>query len=139
MFEGDARAGERFGELIASACAAEEKEPALAGAGSTWSATASCGRRPWSPAVIARGPKSVAGRRSGSRRRPGRRRRRSNLCLAANAMGYATCWVTEWLAYSPRIAAALGLTANEKVAGSSTLARLTKSRPTANVLRWPIS
>jgi nitroreductase len=40
-----------------------------------------------------------------------------NLCLAANAMGYGTCWVTEWCAFSPGIKAALGLTADERVAG----------------------
>lgn len=40
-----------------------------------------------------------------------------NLCIAANAMGYATCWLTEWIAYSPRVRVALGLAANERVAG----------------------
>ncbi|MEQ8823656.1 MAG: nitroreductase [Filomicrobium sp.] len=40
-----------------------------------------------------------------------------NLCLAANAMGYGTCWITEWLAYSPTVKAGLGLTQEEKIAG----------------------
>jgi len=40
-----------------------------------------------------------------------------NLCLAANAMGLGTCWITEWYAYSAGVRAALGLAANEKVAG----------------------
>lgn len=40
-----------------------------------------------------------------------------NLCVAANAMGYATCWLTEWIAYSPRIRTALGLAENERVVG----------------------
>jgi nitroreductase len=40
-----------------------------------------------------------------------------NLCLAANAMGFGTCWITEWYAYSPGVRSALGLAANEKVAG----------------------
>ncbi|MGD9802959.1 MAG: nitroreductase [Hyphomicrobiaceae bacterium] len=40
-----------------------------------------------------------------------------NLCLAANAMGYGTCWITEWCAFSPGINTALGLTAEERVAG----------------------
>jgi nitroreductase len=40
-----------------------------------------------------------------------------NLCVAANAMGYATCWLTEWIAYSPRIRAGLGLAENERIAG----------------------
>lgn len=40
-----------------------------------------------------------------------------NLCLAANALGYGTCWVTEWYAFSRRIDRALGLAGNERVAG----------------------
>ena len=40
-----------------------------------------------------------------------------NLCLAANAMGYGTNWLTEWLAYSPGVAKALGLGERERVAG----------------------
>jgi nitroreductase len=40
-----------------------------------------------------------------------------NLCLAANAMGYGTNWITEWVAYSPFVRAALGLAENERIAG----------------------
>lgn len=40
-----------------------------------------------------------------------------NLCLAANAMGYGTCWITEWYAFSKGVATALGLGANERIAG----------------------
>ena len=40
-----------------------------------------------------------------------------NLCLAANAMGYGTCWITEWYSFSKGVAAALGLKPNERVAG----------------------
>ena len=40
-----------------------------------------------------------------------------SLCLAANAMGFGTCWITEWIAFSPRVKAALGLAGNERVAG----------------------
>lgn len=32
-----------------------------------------------------------------------------NLCLAAHAMGFAAVWLSEWVAYDPEIAAALGL------------------------------
>lgn len=39
-----------------------------------------------------------------------------NLCLAANALGYGTCWITEWVAYSPRVRAALKLADNERIA-----------------------
>jgi nitroreductase len=40
-----------------------------------------------------------------------------NLVVAANAMGYVTSWLTEWCAYDRRFCAALGLAANEKIAG----------------------
>lgn len=40
-----------------------------------------------------------------------------NLCVAANALGYATCWLTEWIAYSPMLRTALGLAENERVVG----------------------
>lgn len=40
-----------------------------------------------------------------------------NLCLAANAMGFGTCWITEWYAYSPGVKARLGLTDQERIAG----------------------
>lgn len=40
-----------------------------------------------------------------------------NLILAANAMGYATTWLTEWYAYDRRTLAAMGLGDTEKMAG----------------------
>lgn len=40
-----------------------------------------------------------------------------NLCLAANARGFATNWVTEWYAYDPDFAAAMGLGPRERFAG----------------------
>ena len=40
-----------------------------------------------------------------------------NLCLAANALGFGTCWLTEWYAYSPAVRVALKLADNERVAG----------------------
>lgn len=40
-----------------------------------------------------------------------------NLCLAANAMGFGTCWITEWYSYSPGVRAALKLAENERIAG----------------------
>lgn len=40
-----------------------------------------------------------------------------NTCLAANALGYRSQWLTEWMAYSPSVAVALGLRSNERVAG----------------------
>lgn len=40
-----------------------------------------------------------------------------NLIMAANAHGYVANWRTEWIAYDPQALAALGVKANEKVAG----------------------
>lgn len=40
-----------------------------------------------------------------------------NLCLAANALGFGTCWITEWYSYSPGVRDALRLQDNERVAG----------------------
>ena len=40
-----------------------------------------------------------------------------NLCLAANALGYATSWITEWYSFSPAVRDVLGLGPNEQVAG----------------------
>jgi len=40
-----------------------------------------------------------------------------NLLLAANAYGYASCWLTEWCAYSEGVARHFGLAANERFAG----------------------
>jgi len=40
-----------------------------------------------------------------------------NLCLAANAFGYASCWLTGWAAFSPGVARALGLGEGERIAG----------------------
>lgn len=40
-----------------------------------------------------------------------------NLVLGANAMGYATNWLTEWYAYDRRVLAELGLAPDETIAG----------------------
>lgn len=40
-----------------------------------------------------------------------------NLVLAANAMGYATSWLTQWYAYDRRVLTALGLSDDERIAG----------------------
>ena len=39
------------------------------------------------------------------------------LVLAANALGYATCWLTEWPAYDRRALTRLGLAGHERMAG----------------------
>ena len=40
-----------------------------------------------------------------------------NLVNAAHALGYAASWITEWYAYDRRVLDALGLAANERIAG----------------------
>jgi nitroreductase len=40
-----------------------------------------------------------------------------SLVFAAHAMGYAASWITEWYAYDRRVLDALGIAANERVAG----------------------
>ena len=40
-----------------------------------------------------------------------------NLVVAANALGFATSWLTQWYAYDRRVLDALGLAAHEKIAG----------------------
>lgn len=39
------------------------------------------------------------------------------LCLAANALGFGTNWITEWYGYSTGVKTLLGLAENERVAG----------------------
>ena len=40
-----------------------------------------------------------------------------NLVVAANALGFATAWLTEWYSYDARVAATLGLAPHERLAG----------------------
>jgi len=40
-----------------------------------------------------------------------------NLVTAAHALGFAANWITEWYAYDRRVLDALGVAANEKIAG----------------------
>lgn len=40
-----------------------------------------------------------------------------NLCLAANALGFGTNWLTEWCAFDPNVHAGLGLDARDRIAG----------------------
>jgi nitroreductase len=111
VFEGDARAA--FGEVLARALAAEEQEqpsavrlqiererflraPVVVGVISR--VVSSPGAPEWEQ-ILSCGAAAF------------------NLCRAANALGYGTCWITEWYAYSPGVRSALGLASNERVAG----------------------
>ncbi len=40
-----------------------------------------------------------------------------NLEIAAHAMGYAACWLTDWIAYDAEARAALGLVIDETIVG----------------------
>ena len=40
-----------------------------------------------------------------------------NLSIAANALGFATVWLTEWYAYDRAVLSRLGVAADEKIAG----------------------
>jgi nitroreductase len=40
-----------------------------------------------------------------------------NLLIAASAMGWAACWITEWPAYDAEIGKAFGMTGRERIAG----------------------
>jgi nitroreductase len=51
------------------------------------------------------------------------------LCVAANAMGLRTAWLTEWMAYDRRILDALGLTPGERLAGFVHVGRAAQTPP----------
>ncbi|MDB5512091.1 MAG: nitroreductase [Enterovirga sp.] len=52
-----------------------------------------------------------------------------NLILAANAMGFGTCWLTEWFAFDRRILDRLGLGPTETMAGFIHIGRPLEQRP----------
>jgi nitroreductase len=111
VFEGDARA--KFGEVIAAACAKEEKEPPSPARLET-----ERGRLLRAPTVVA-----VVSRVVPSPGAPEWEQVLScgaacfNMCIAANALGFGSNWLTEWYSYSPHVRAALGLADNERLAG----------------------
>jgi len=111
VFEGAARAA--FGEVLAGACLAEERQQPTPGR--LESERQRLQRAPTVIAVISRITPNPAA--------PEWEQILScgaacfNLCLAANALGFGTCWITEWYSYSPGVRAALQLAANERVAG----------------------
>lgn len=66
-----------------------------------------------------------------------------NLLLTANASGWAGCWLTEWIAFSPGIDALLGLTEHERIAGYFYLGTATddpqermRADLSAKIARW---
>jgi len=66
-----------------------------------------------------------------------------NLLLAANASGWAACWLSEWIAFSPGINDLLELTEHERIAGFFYLGTAKEApqerlRPDASmkIVRW---
>lgn len=110
VFEGDARA--RAGEVIASVYAGDNPD-------ATPSRLDGERRRlQHAPAVVA-----VVSRAAPHAKIPEWEQVMSagaasmNLVVAANALGFATAWLTEWYSYDTRVAAGLGLSETEKLAG----------------------
>ncbi len=52
-----------------------------------------------------------------------------NLCLAANALGYGTSWITEWYAFSPGVRDVLGLCEKEQIAGFVYIGTASEAQP----------
>ena len=110
VFEGDARA--RAGELIAAVYAADTPDaPANR-------IELERRRLQHAPAVVA-----VVSRAAPHAKIPEWEQLLSagaasmNLVVAANALGFATAWLTEWYSYDARVAEAFGLAPHEKLAG----------------------
>jgi len=111
VFESDAR--ERFGHVLAQACALEDEvEPSpmrlqtererFMRAPVVVALISSLKDKPGVPELEQILSCGAAGQ---------------NLCLAANALGYGTNWLTEWVATSPSVAQALELGKRERIAG----------------------
>jgi nitroreductase len=111
VFEGEARAA--FGRVLSEACCAEEREAPSAARLETERT-----RLLRAPTVVA-----VISRVTPNPGAPEWEQVLScgavcfNLCLAANAMGFGTCWITEWYSYSSAVRSGLRLADNERLAG----------------------
>src|SRR5215510_4779803 len=123
VFEGDARA--TFGRVLLKACLAEDKQ------------TPSAARLETERTRFLRAPTVVAviSCVTANPAAPEWEQVLScgaacfNLCLAANALGFASCWITEWYSYSPAVRAALKLAANERMAGFVYLGTAKETQP----------
>jgi nitroreductase len=111
IFEGEARGA--FGRILLRACLAEEKD------------TPSAARLETERTRLLRAPTVIAviSRVTANPAAPEWEQILScgaacfNLCLAANALGFGTCWITEWYSYSPAVRSALKLADGERIAG----------------------
>jgi len=111
VFEGDARVA--FGERLAEICAAEEDEDASPVRLETERQRFL--RAPlvvcivYAPRLDAPVPEIEQILSTGAVCQ--------NLCLAANALGYGTGWITEWYAFNRSVGEIIGLADHEQVAG----------------------
>jgi nitroreductase len=123
VFEGEARAS--FGRVLLKACVAEAK------------ATPTAARLEAERTRLLRAPTVVAAvsRVTPNAAAPEWEQVLScgaacfSLCLAANALGFATCWITEWYSYSPAVREALRLGAAERLAGFIYIGTATERQP----------
>ena len=123
VFEGDARAA--FGRILLRACLAEEKQ------------TPSAARLEMERTRFLRAPTVVAviSRTTPNPAAPEWEQILScgaacfNLCLAANALGFGTSWITEWYSYSAAVRDGLKLAANERIAGFIYIGTATEQQP----------
>lgn len=110
VFEGDARA--RFGARLAEICAAEEadaSEVRLETERQRFMRAPLVVCVVYAPRPGATVPEIEQALSTGAAC--------LNLCLAANALGYGTSWITEWYAFNRAAAGVLGLADHEQVAG----------------------
>ena len=110
LFQGGARAA--FGKVLAETCRTEEND---AGAFRLETEAKRFLRAPLVIAVISRVVETKGAPEWEQILSAGAACQ--NLIVAANALGYATQWITEWCAYSEGVRRALGLAPNERVAG----------------------
>ena len=123
VFQGEARAS--FGRILLRACLAEEKD------------TPSAARLEMERTRLLRAPTVVAviSRVTPNPAAPEWEQILScgaacfNLCLAANALGFGTSWITEWYSYSPAVRDGLKLAANERIAGFIYIGTATEQQP----------
>jgi len=137
IIEGEAR--EQLGELAAEACRREEAEPP-----SHVRLDTERKRFMRAPLVI-----GVISRVRETRGAPEWEQILSagaacmNLFIAANALGYGSTWITEWISYSKTFTDGFGLASNERIAGFVHIGTATekpaeRERPPLNdiVTRW---
>ena len=110
VIEGDAR--EKLGEVVAEACVAAETETP-----SDVRLQTERGRFMRAPVVVAVVSRTVRSVVPEWEQILSAGAACFNLCLAANAMGFGTSWITEWVAFNDKVCGALGLAENERIAG----------------------